>query len=156
MGVSARKRRLYPEKMPEYADIYVLSRARTRPAIEAFLQAFVPEREEGADEYEVPQYSNSPTVVFKKADELIDHCCCRLREAHAIYWRAVGGRKPEHAMVFFLQDEHIIFGVSTDAIDEAFSHTLLQRLKKHFSTEEALLRYEECPPETADAFRKEL
>lgn len=142
--------------MPEYADIYVLSKMRDRITIDAFLNAFMPHREEAADEYEVPQYADAPKIVFKHASDLIDYCCIHLREVHALYWRAVGGTKPEHAMVFFLPDEHIVFGVSTDAANEPSARSLLERLKRHFGSDEALLYHESCPPESADAFRREV
>jgi hypothetical protein len=122
--------------MPEYADIYVLSKA--------------------TDEYEVPQYSDSPKIVFRQASELINHCCANLREVHSIYWRTPEGSKPEHAMVFFLPDEHIIYGVSTDAADEAQVRYFLARIKRHFKDKEALLYHEACPPESAVAFREEV
>ena len=142
--------------MPEYADIYVLSEARNRAAIDAFLDAFVVEREEAADEYEVPQYSDSPKCVFQRAGDLVDYCCSNPREVHAIYWRSVGGAKPEYAMVFFLSDEHIVFGISTDGTEERSVRILFERLKQHFDSDEALLCYETGPPESADAFREEV
>jgi hypothetical protein len=142
--------------MPEYADIYVLSKTRTPTAIIAFLDTFAAKREEAADEYEVPQYSNSPKIVFRRAAELIDYCCVNPREVHSIYWRAMDGEKPEHAMVFFLSDEHVVYGVSTDAADERLAHVFLARMKQHFGSEDALLCYEACPPESADAFREQI
>jgi len=46
--------------MPEYSDIYVISDKRDKNTIDLFLEHFLPKREESADEYEVPQYSENP------------------------------------------------------------------------------------------------
>jgi len=86
--------------MPEYADIYVISQKRDGNTISEFLDLFLPIRVESTDEYGIPQYSDSPEVVFNTAEQLIEFCCVNKLEEHAIYWRALEGKKPEHGMVF--------------------------------------------------------
>jgi hypothetical protein len=57
--------------MPEYSDIYVISKKRDSATVGRFLDEFVPAREEGADEYEVPQYAGTPTRCYDKAEPII-------------------------------------------------------------------------------------
>jgi hypothetical protein len=131
--------------MPEYADIYVISERRTQSSINDFLNHFLPLREESADEYEVPQYSSNPELIFQEARELISYCEENKAEVHGIYWRALEERKPEHAMVFFLSDGYVIYGLSTDAVDEVYVGLLLDELKQFFDTELGYIAHEMCP-----------
>lgn len=136
--------------MPEYADIYALGGARTEQSIEAFLDRFLPSRIESADEYEIPQYSASPTVVYTNAADLIRHCCKNENEVHTIYWRS--DAQPEHAMVFFLRDGGLIVGVSTPSDDSQRVDRIATDLGGLFDTEEVIVAYEDLPPESTKDF----
>ncbi len=52
--------------VPEYADIYALGNERKPEAVVAFLDRFLPDRIESADEYEVPQFSRDPQVIYMR------------------------------------------------------------------------------------------
>ena len=69
-----------------YADCYVLSNNRTAGFIYEFLDKFLPEREESADEYLVPMYSDNPERVYNKASELIEFLCKNPTCSNTIYW----------------------------------------------------------------------
>lgn len=131
--------------MPEYSDIYVISEKRDRKTIEAFLNNFLPEREESADEYEVPQYSDNPELMFSEARELIEYCEDHKNIEHAIYWRASGNSKPEHGMVFYLSDGFVVYGLSTDASNQQYAAQLLVELKKYFNTTHGYIGHEASP-----------
>jgi len=45
--------------------------------VELFLNHFLPEREESADEYEFPQYSDSPRVVYTKSEDALKECIAK-------------------------------------------------------------------------------
>lgn len=137
--------------MPEYADIYAVASNRTEQAITEFLDHFLPERVESADEYEIPQYSDAPTTVFTKALDLIRYCCDNPIEVHAAYWRSES--QPEHAMVFFLGDGGLIFGVSTPAEVHHRVDMVAGELGRFLNTEEVIVTYEDLPPESAEDFR---
>ena len=137
--------------MPEYADIYALASERTERAITEFLDHFLPGRVESADEYEIPQYSSSPTIVYTKASDLIRHCCDNSNEVHTVYWRS--DIQPEHAMVFFLGDGGLIFGVSTPAEDHQRVDLVADNLGRFLNTEEVIVTYEDLPPESSEGFR---
>ena len=137
--------------MPEYADIYALASKRTEQAVTEFLDHFLPERVESADEYEIPQYSDAPTTVYTKASDLIRHCCDSPNEVHTVYWRSE--IQPEHAMVFFLGDGGLIFGVSTPAEDHRRIDLVAEDLGRFLNTEEVIVTYEDLPPESSEDFR---
>ena len=131
--------------MLEYSDIYVISDKRDRKTIEKFLNDFLPNREESADEYEVPQYSDNPEVIFGKAAELIDYCEKNTNIEHAIYWRATENSEPEHGMVFYLKDGFVVYGLSTDASNQEYAAALLNELKEYFSTTHGYIGHEASP-----------
>lgn len=131
--------------MPEYSDVYVISDKRDKNTIELYLDRFLPRREESADEYEVPQYSENIEVVFNTANELIEYCAKNKNTEHSIYWRAVDNGKPEHSMVFFLEDGYVIFGLSTDAIDQPYANRLLGEMKDFFGTDLGYIGHEASP-----------
>jgi hypothetical protein len=138
--------------MPEYADIYSLFRRRNRTTIDWFLDRFMPAREEAVDEYWIPPGASIPTTVFRSASELLDYCCERPEQEHGIYWRSIGGVRPEHGMVFFHTDGSMVLGLSTDSAD----HDLVDRLCEELgSMEDAVASYithEDLPPSTASEF----
>ncbi len=131
--------------MPEYSDIYVISENRDQKTVIDFLNKFLPNRKESANEYELPQYAENPTTIFKAADELIKHCALTKNEEHAIYWQSTSHEKPEHAMLFYLKDGHAIYGLSTDAQDTEFVDKLLKEMQLHFNTELGYIAHE-CSP----------
>jgi hypothetical protein len=59
--------------MPGYHDVYVLAKDRTAAVASRFLECFVPNREQSADNYLFPQYSDQPVVVIESASEAILH-----------------------------------------------------------------------------------
>lgn len=131
--------------MPEYADIYIISEKRDRAAVEGFLGRFLRRRAESADDYPVPQYSENPEIVFERAADLIDYCDANRGTVQSIYWRALGDSKPEHAMVFYLKDGNVIYGLSTDASDQNYAKNLLKDLKDHFNAEHGFIAHEAAP-----------
>jgi hypothetical protein len=137
--------------MPGYADIYVLGSVRTEQSVEAFLEHFLPSRIESAGEYEISQYSESPTVVYTTAFDLIRHCSKNLTEIHAIYWHS--DSQPEHAMVFYLHDGGLIFGVSTPYENSQRVDQIATDLGAFFYTDEVIVTYEALPPASVMEFR---
>jgi len=93
--------------MPEYADIYVISNKRDKNTIYAFLDNFLRNREESAAEYEIPQYSENPEILFQSAGQLIDHCTKNREVEHSIYWASSNDTKLEHGMLFFFKGQNL-------------------------------------------------
>ena len=139
--------------MPDFADIYVLSKSRSSEAVLAFLETFAKSREETAEDYEIPQYSESPKQVFGNAESLIEHCCVNANEPHAIYWR-ISSSQAAHAMVFFLSDGHVIFGLSVDSENEVGISKLQRKLIEHTQSSQSLITWERPPPDSAVEFMR--
>lgn len=51
------------------ADIYVIKKTRSKKLADDFLNHFLPNRKESADEYFIPEYSDKPTYEFDNASE---------------------------------------------------------------------------------------
>ena len=136
--------------MPEYADVYAIGGDRTEQAITQFLDCFLPSRVESADEYEIPQYSDSPAVVYTRAADLIHHCCANRNEVHTIYWRS--DEELEHAMVFFLADGGVILGVSTPAENSKRVDQIANKLERYIGGDNVFITYEDTPPESTHEF----
>lgn len=131
--------------MPEYSDIYVISNKRNREALFSFLDEFVPEREESCDEYLIPEFSENPIHIYQKADKVIDWCVSNKNEPYSVYWRSKSETKPEHAMVFYLKDGYVIYGLSTDAAFEEYAIELLNKLKIFIGSEVGYIAHEASP-----------
>lgn len=140
--------------MPEYSDIYVISEERDTEVISDFLDHFLSQREDSADEYEFPQYSDDPSVIYKKDSEILARCVEDKTAEYGIYWRAIDNQKPEHAMVFFLRDGNVIYGLSTDASDQQYAHQLLTELKELLGSKLGYIGHEASPNvESIDEFK---
>ena len=131
--------------MPSYSDIYVISEKRNRRIIDSFLNEFLSLREESADEYEFPQYAESPDIIYHKADKVLEKCVSEKGIAYGLYWRALNSRKPEHAMVFFLSDGHVIYGLSTDDAYPEYAAGLLEKMKSLLGSELGYIGHEALP-----------
>ena len=132
-----------------FYDVYVLSPKRSAEMIDRFLGRFAPVREESADEYCVPRFSDTPEHLFRRASELIDFCVIHPREPQGIYWRSVAARDPAHAMAFFTTDAALILGLSVSADSDRW----LAKLLAFTSAEVGLVLFEDPPPDTAAEFR---
>ncbi len=131
--------------MPSYSDIYVISEKRGRKDIEEFLNEFLPCRDETADEYEFPQYSDDPDIIYSKADDALAKCVTEQQLDYRIYWRALENAKPEHAMVFFLEDGNVIYGLSTDDAYPEYAAELLLKMKSFLDSSLGYIGHEASP-----------
>ena len=131
--------------MPSYFDIYVISESRSVKAIEGFLEEFLPSRAESADEYEFPQYADSPDIVLKNAADVIEKCSKEKGLEYGVYWRANKVEKPEHAMVFFLSDGYVIYGLSTDDAYPDYANHLLHEMKAFLNSNLGYIGHEASP-----------
>lgn len=138
------------EKKGYYADCYVLSETRTSAFIFSFLDRFLPNRQESADEYEVPQYSDTPKVLFKTAVELIDYLTINKHEVHTIYWSNVDKADVKGAMCFFTNTGQLIIGIYCDTMypDTTIEDKVLADLKSFCGNSNGYITYEE--PATHD------
>ncbi|MCA9982691.1 MAG: hypothetical protein KDE59_00290 [Anaerolineales bacterium] len=134
-----------------WTDIYVLTEKRSSALIERFLQTFLPERAESADDYAVRCSSEGDTLCISQVSTAIQYCCQHSMAELAIYWRNTGPGTPRAAMVFFTTDEHLILGLSV--ANESAAPEYLKRLRLLADSEYGYMAYEEPPIMTAVDFR---
>lgn len=129
----------------EYADCYVLSNERNENFVFDFLNYFIPNRKETADEYCVPMYSDKPEEKFKKDFEIIEYLCLNKNVENTLYWSNNTDSYLKGAMMFFTNDGHLIFGLychtrwpNTEIEDEFFSN-----LKEFCNSKVGYITYED-------------
>lgn len=132
-----------------YYDVYVLARERSAAVASRFLAAFAPQGTASASEYEFPEYSKRPDVVFSTAMEAIRYCAAHSDAGQRFYFNNPSG-DPAHAMLFFTNDGGLILGVSVADEEEQ----ALARLKAHAGVDIGYITFESPPCETAAEFRE--
>jgi hypothetical protein len=138
----------------ECADVYVLSARRSADAIDSFLAAFAPARELQGGEFPVPMFDDDSPLVFHSVEPLVEYCCAHPEVPYSLYWRALGEAEIAFAMVFFLEDGQVIYGLSTPELQAKGIKRLLDRLADHVGSNESLVLSEQPPPDTAIEFRR--
>ena len=131
--------------MPGYADIYVLAKDRSVQSVEQFLDTFLPKRAHSAMEYELPQYSDTPEDVYPTPLPVLQRCASDPSLEYLFYWRAINHSKIEHAMVIFLNDGKVVYGVSTAASDKDFVMMTFDQMQAYLGTTLGFISYEHCP-----------
>jgi hypothetical protein len=136
--------------MAGFHDVYVLSDQRSKAEVTRFLDRFLPEREEVADDYAVPHLSDRPEIVFAGADDLLTYLGEHPDRSHGIYWasRAVGD--PRFAMIFPTTDGQVVYGLSVERDAAEF----LAELKAHLGSPTGYVDFENPPPDNAPDFVK--
>lgn len=134
---------------PASIDAYVLCPSRDAGAIERFLRTWAGDLDEVADRYELPQYSDAPRAVYRRARDLIGALVADPGEAHAIYWRNPGGGEVRRAMLYFTDDGGLIAGLSVQGDGAA----TLGALGKSVGAAVGYLTSEDPPAGTVEDFR---
>jgi len=137
--------------MAACADIYVLAPSRTKATVKAFLNRFLPDRIETANEYWIPQHVDTPHTVLHTSAEVISHCCGHSSQAQSLYWRRLGGEGPAYAMAIFTRDGCLILGLSAN---EQAAEKYLVELKEHAGSEIGYITVQGTPPQTGAEFRR--
>src|SRR5262245_48342968 len=95
-------------------DLYVVAKYRTLHFIDRFLTTWAKGFNEGADEYEFPQYADKPRIMYANVNELIRSLVKDLGASYNLYWINPNRRTDIlSTMLFFTIDGHMITGVST-------------------------------------------
>lgn len=108
-----------------------------------------------ADEYEIPQYSDSPFIVYKTANEIIEFMEKNIEYRYGLYWRSKKESEPKYAMVFYTTDGEMILGLSVYSFDDMAEH-FLKKLKEFSDSKFGYYIAESPPFETAEEFRKSI
>lgn len=140
------------------ADIYVIKKTRSKKLVNDFLDHFLPNRKEIADEYFIPEYSTNPTHEFHNADELMSFLEINVNYSNRIYWINIDEKNPnKHGMIFYNKDGTIVFGISRNADDSGNLNTenenqCLSEMKNYFNTNLGYIDYENPPAESYNRF----
>ena len=74
------------KSMKEFFDIYIIKNSRNKTEIESFNRKFLINYIELAKEYEIPQYSENPSLVLQNSEELLSYCELNTKINYAVYW----------------------------------------------------------------------
>jgi hypothetical protein len=139
--------------MPLY-DLYVLSPDRCAGTIDAFMARFGKGMEEAASDYAIPRFASTPFVVFGSAAEAISYLLAHGSEPYAIYYRP--NTMMEHgirnAMLYFTEDNKMIFGITVECGDRFQLTKLLQAIAETVHGTNGYLTVETPPPLSAPQF----
>ena len=137
--------------MGYYADIYVIKNSRSRQKGIDFLNHFIPNRKESADEYLIPQYADNPKYEFDNANDLMEYLEENPKIEQSIYWNNLDvGNLNRHAMIFYTSESNMIFGISRNnyGVENTQNEEVcLAEMKQFLETDKGYITYE-CPPET--------
>ena len=133
-------------------DIYVLAKSRSSDYIQKFSERWVNELEEAADEYEFPQYSNDPTMVFTNAHALIEKLIHCRQESYSLYWTNPKGVDVSSTMMFFTEDNGLIVGITSKEPNINRLEKYLLDIAKSVEGRYGLILTETAPPESATEF----
>ena len=139
------------------ADIYVIKKTRSKKLADDFLNHFLPNRKESADEYFIPEYSDKPTHEFDNASELMCFLEKNKNYPNRIYWRNTDQENlNKHGMIFYNKDGTMIFGISRNTdmsgnLNTENEDQCLTEMKKYFDTNLGYIHYENPP---ADSFKE--
>ena len=137
-----------------HADCYVLGGSRSADFIYSFLERFVPNRKEMANEYEVPQYSDNPKSVFKTTYELIEYLVEHKGELYTAYWLNTEDTELKAATCSFTREGQVIVGLSCQTLfpDTSIEDRYLSQLSEFCGSDLGYIAYEEPPSHDAYEF----
>lgn len=140
-----------------FADLYVLTYRRTKEYITAFLDRFLPQREEYVDTYELPQFSEHPVIVFSSASQLMDYLEHAPYSVHAIYWYNPQEEPIRAAMCLYTSDGQAILGLTceTKQPDRSIEQGYLKEAMAFCRSTVGLIEYEmPAPKDTQDLLER--
>ncbi len=141
-------------KQGYYADCYVLSDKRTSTFIKSFLDNFLPNRQESAEDYVIPMHSDEPKIVFNTAIELIDYLTINTNEEHTVYWSNKDEADIKGAMCFFTNNGQVILGIYCDTMfpNTTIEDKVFEALKNFCGSSNGFITYEEAAPHDTTQF----
>jgi hypothetical protein len=140
------------------ADIYVIKKTRSKKLADQFLNHFLPNREQSAKDYLIPEYSDKPTHQFNNAYDLMSFLELNKNYSNRIYWRNKDDENSnKHGMIFYNEDGSMIFGISRNADMSGNLNTdnedqCLTEMKKYFDTNLGYIHYENPPVDSYKEF----
>ncbi|MEO8498208.1 MAG: hypothetical protein ABI614_24345 [Planctomycetota bacterium] len=130
-------------------EVYVLCESRSADLAERFLNACLPERTPGADDFPFPEFVDEPSDTFDTPEELMRRLEKDKNASYSIYWNATSNDGPRQAMLFYTEDGAMIAGIGgpNSGLDET-----LACVAKQVNGRFGYITSGSCPPETIEAF----
>lgn len=142
--------------MGYFADIYVIKRTRSKELANEFINHFLPNNEERAECYELPQFGKETILEFSDVNKLIDYLEINPNEIYQIYWKNLDKENPNcFGMLFYTSDGCIIFGISRDTFISDNTNNednCLEEMKAFLDTDKGYITYENLPEKTHKKF----
>lgn len=141
--------------MTEYIDCYWLVDSRKSSLCHDFLNKFLPTREESAEDYPVPIFSDSPTHTFTDVNKLLDYLEKNESEDYSIYWNNLEETSVyKHAMVFHTDDGKMILGISLEGNSLHDKSTIghFKELGEFLGGSIGCMKIDEVPPSNSQEF----
>jgi len=133
----------------ELVEIYVLCKDRSKALVLAFLEHFLPNREEVAEDYPYPEYADSPKHVYDDCEEILGVLEQDKNESYSLYWDDTSNGEVRSAMVFYTEDASMIAGVTVASGKE---EAWLRKLSDCLGGGYGYVGFDAPPPETKAEF----
>ncbi len=139
------------KSMKEFFDIYIIKNSRNKTEIESFNRKFLINYIELAKEYEIPQYSENPSLVLQNSEELLSYCELNTKINYAVYWSSTKNNLKSE--IFYTLDGYTIFGLSTENENEC--NFLFEEMSKFLGCDFGYITIESPAPFSLDSFSNE-
>lgn len=134
----------------EESEFYVLANTRSLEIVQGFLDNFLPERDEQAEDYPFLEYSDEPEKVFVDVSQLLARLVDSTKEEYGIYWEGLGESKVSKGMLFFTEDGSLILGAACHKTDAL---RLMRDVADLTGASFGVVSMLESPPESAEKFK---
>lgn len=131
------------------SEVRVLCQERTVPAAITFLDRFLPNRNEARSQYNIPEFSESPTATYYDAIAVIDYLAENSSSTYSLYWDNQSSIQPFLAMLHFTEDGAMFAGL---IVDQDSEDAFLDEMAKVTHSEYGCVLGVAPPPESAAQF----
>lgn len=98
-------------------EVYVLTQKRSSVVATAFLDAFIPCRQQSVESYPVPAYSDVPLYQFSQCNEILAYLEENVSTSYTLYWDNLSDENVKQAMLFYTVDGMMIAGLAGREIE---------------------------------------
>ena len=133
----------------DLVEIYVLCKGRSQVLVLTFLEHFLPNREEVAEDYPYPEYADIPKHVYDDHKEIIGALEKDINKSYSLYWNDTSDGDIRSAMIFFTEDAGMIAGITVAAGEEG---AWLKKLSDCLGGRYGYVGFDAPPPETKAEF----
>ena len=143
--------------MPQCLDLYFLVDNRKTSTIYEFFDHYAFRKSELADEYPIPQFSNSVYQTFYSDNHLLEYLEGHADCGYIIYWQNLNERSDIYQFVVqYTSDGKMIVGITVKSTkpSETKCISIFKEMKDYFNAHFGCITSEEAPPETSEAFKQ--